>query len=79
MNKLFLECSSCHHIILPDPEKIPILVEILGSNKLYKCKSCGSNMDFYSIHICSRNLGHGMCSTCNFRFLCYTNDAIEKA
>jgi len=76
--KLFLECSNCNHIILPDPEKIPVLVEILGSTKLYKCKNCNVTMDFYTIHVCYRELTDE-CNACRFRFLCYTNDATKKA
>jgi len=78
MNKLILECSSCHHMILPNPGKIPVLVEILGGAKLYKCKNCNTTMDFYTIHVCCRDLTD-RCNDCRFRFLCYTNDATKKA
>jgi len=78
MKKLFIECSSCHHLILPDPEKVPVLVEILGGSKHYKCKNCGATMDFYTIHACFRGLTD-RCNSCKFRFLCYTSDATKKA
>ena len=74
MKKLFVECSNCHHMVLPNKEEIPILIKILGGVELYTCKNCNKTMDFFFVHVCYRDLTDE-CKDCKFRFLCYTNAA----
>lgn len=76
MKKIYIECLKCHHTF--STGIIKKFSAIIMNDIAYKCENCGNVMDFYDIHVCTRDVGNEACSGCRFRFLCYTNNAVEK-
>lgn len=75
MKRVYVKCAYCHHVFrVENAEHVDVLVQILIDDVKYSCKSCGAIMDFYAVHVCSRVMGSA-CDVCEFRFLCFTENA----